>query len=228
MKTKMTAMEIMERLNKAQEAVDKTQELLTKRQNVQLPKLLRKEKQETDGRLKRLIQCDIEHLKEDIENTQYKIEEKKKVLKKWQDKLEAVNAESKKLDEIPQQLKQLQKQIADEIAEWRIYYREQMKKDRKEMKHEDFRKKYSYRETELIYKKDEEIRRQAETEAKYWILDLIARVQKKVGQITKWQLHIDYRALNGWVIGTQGKAKIETIVAGGYNIQCLHTRVLVK
>lgn len=33
---------------------------------------------------------------------------------------------------------------------------------------------------------------------------------------------------NGSVIGDQDKTNVETIYAGGYNIQCLHYRVLVK
>lgn len=59
---------------------------------------------------------------------------------------------------------------------------------------------------------------------------LIARVKEIVGQITDAKrLFIGSNAeINGIIIGIKGKAKVETISAGGYNIQCFHYRVLVK
>lgn len=63
------------------------------------------------------------------------------------------------------------------------------------------------------------------------ILDLIKRVTKVTGTITDASaLRIGEQngELNGLVIGEEGKAFVETIGAGGYNIQRFHYRVLVK
>lgn len=63
--------------------------------------------------------------------------------------------------------------------------------------------------------------------AKYF--DLCNRISDVVGEITDIQnLRIASNGnLDGVVTGTKGKAKVETIGAGGYNIQCFHYRVLV-
>lgn len=58
---------------------------------------------------------------------------------------------------------------------------------------------------------------------------LIARVNKEVGSIVKaLSLNVGVNGeLNGTIKGENGTCKIKTIYAGGYNIQCLHYRVLV-
>lgn len=67
---------------------------------------------------------------------------------------------------------------------------------------------------------------EAEKQAK--MLDLIDRINKVVGTITDaTTLRIKAGNLNGIIVGEKGKAKVETIGAGGYNIQCFHYRTLV-
>lgn len=68
----------------------------------------------------------------------------------------------------------------------------------------------------------------AEVEAKY--KDFIKRISEKAGDIIDASgLHIGYNGIiNGIVVGSNARVKVETIMAGGYNIQCLHYRVLVN
>ena len=58
---------------------------------------------------------------------------------------------------------------------------------------------------------------------------IIERTNRIVGQITDASyLSISEKGdLNGIIYGTKGKAFVETIGAGGYNIQCFHFRTLI-
>lgn len=66
-----------------------------------------------------------------------------------------------------------------------------------------------------------------EANAKYDLI--IERTNAIVGTITDASnLTIGAKGeLNGYIVGERGKAKIETIGAGGYNIQCYHFRTLI-
>lgn len=66
-----------------------------------------------------------------------------------------------------------------------------------------------------------------DAEAKYD--DIIERANFIVGKITDASgLSVGAKGeLNGVVIGERGRARIETIGAGGYNIQCFHFRTLI-
>lgn len=61
------------------------------------------------------------------------------------------------------------------------------------------------------------------------ILDLIERITHVTGTITDATgLRISPQGnLNGIIVGEKSNAKVETIGAGGYNIQCFHYRTLV-
>jgi hypothetical protein len=58
---------------------------------------------------------------------------------------------------------------------------------------------------------------------------IIERTNAIVGQITDASdLKIGAKHdLNGYILGTRGRAKVQTIDAGGYNIQCYHFRTLI-
>ncbi len=59
---------------------------------------------------------------------------------------------------------------------------------------------------------------------------LISKIKAKAGEIVDAdKLYIGSDGnINGYVTGTIKQVRIETILAGGYNVQCLHYRVLVK
>jgi hypothetical protein len=59
---------------------------------------------------------------------------------------------------------------------------------------------------------------------------LVARISQKAGEVVDASgLRIATNGeINGTVVGTAGTVSVETVAAGGYNIQCLHYRILVK
>ena len=59
---------------------------------------------------------------------------------------------------------------------------------------------------------------------------IIERTNEIVGTITDASnLKVGMKGdLNGYIIGTKGTAKVQTIGAGGYNIQCFHFRTLIN
>lgn len=86
----------------------------------------------------------------------------------------------------------------------------------------------------LMERSDRAIEEENTKAVKSLIVDFINRVKEKVGTISSMfglrvsQNNQGYAIINGYVEGTEGKCRVESILAGGYNIQRLHVRVLVK
>jgi hypothetical protein len=82
-----------------------------------------------------------------------------------------------------------------------------------------------YNEVERLAWLEKELEREKQVK----LLDLVQRINAVVGTITDASyLSISPKGnLDGFVTGENGRAKIETIGAGGYNIQCYHFRTLV-
>ena len=80
------------------------------------------------------------------------------------------------------------------------------------------------------YRTLEEIKKYVEQHISDMGVQISYRVNAKCGKIIDASdLYISINGqLNGKIVGEKGTAKVETITAGGYNIQVLHYRVLVK
>lgn len=172
------------------------------------------------------------------------LEEAKGTLIKYQNQLEVEIQKENSLNELPELFQNLQKMLINSWDEFDKSRRDKMKKEYEELskleyperkeKHRFLDKLYGYNWEDKAYETDESIHDKNVNSAKDIILDLIDRVSSKTGKITSYENlnlasnNAGFLVLNGYVIGEKGTAKVESIMAGGYNIQRLHIRVLVK
>ena len=180
------------------------------------------------------LMCDIEYLYQDISRGKREISETEKTIAKYEQQLTGELEQEAVLRKIPEQLKQMRDELVSKWDEYDLKRKERYWKDRREMEWREFCKKYKYADTRLADLSDEQIHKNNIRDAEYLIIDLVRRVQAITGEITSWadiraeQGAQGFTVLNGYVVGKEGRAEIESILAGGYNIQRLHIRVLVK
>lgn len=233
----MTSIEIQERLTKAQEKVEKCKATI-ERHKAQAEKKLQKITAKgisTDPRDNRdnnedfWLCCEYKGKLEDIEGAKDKLADAEQIVKNWQDKLDRqIKLELTLANEVPEAFKQARAELVEEWVAGDIRSREVMFQKKKELSYEQFRKLYRYTEEESLKHTDEEFRQIEEREADMWLINLYNRVKEITGEVTDCSyLYWGGKCLDGYVVGKAGKAKVETIGAGGYNIQRYHLRVLV-
>ena len=219
-----------ERISKKQNTIEKKARLILKKENM-LQKL-------TDEDEIRWMSWDIKHLHEDIERLTKEVEENEKKLEQYKSELTDVTARENDKDEIiealPETLKRMQAELVDE---WDSYDKKRKAKLcdlYRELGYREFYKKYSHSDREFSLKSEKEIHKDNMRDAEALIINLVYRVRAITGEITDWSgikatlgTH-GFTVLNGIVEGKQGRANVESILAGGYNIQRLHVRVLVR
>lgn len=183
--------------------------------------------------------CEYDDKISDMEGAKKKLAEAEKVRDNWQAKLDRqLELESKIQNEIPEVFKQVKNDLVNEWVLYDIAEREKMKDLKAQYREKytnwrefntNWRKLYTYTREDSLNKTDEEFRKIAEKDAEAWLLDLYNRVFAITGKITDCSgVTWGGKCLDGIVIGENGTAVVNTIEAGGYNIQRLHLRTLVK
>ena len=166
-------------------------------------------------------------------------------LDKYQKQLAIEEAKNATLNELPESIKTFKSELIerwDRYDEWKKNaIREQLKSEPDYFDREAYKEwrrnmidRWGRNYRDAAYISSEDIHKSNVKDAENLILNLINRVTERVGQITDTQyLRLDrdnagYSIINGRIIGTKGTVRIESIGAGGYNIQRYHIRVLVK
>ena len=170
-------------------------------------------------------------LQEDIVRLGKEIAEAKKTLDEYNNQLAgAIERESILISEIPEVLKSMQDQLVEEWDAWDMRRKTNLQAKYQELGWKKFFEAgFSRADYEFKDISKEQIHNNNVEYAKDAIIDLYNRVKAITGKVTDWgNIHCGGKALNGWVAGENGKAKVETIGAGGYNIQKYHLRVLVN
>lgn len=175
-----------------------------------------------------------------IKEKQKEIEQLNETLNKYQTQLETELAKEASIENLPQLFKDFMDRTVERWDIWDIQklnniksiYRDNTKpyNERRQILEEYYGRGWY----DFMYNTEKSIHEQNVKDAKNIVLDLINRVSLYTGEITDYDyLRLDvnnqgYCIINGIVIGKKGKAKVESIEAGGWNIQRWHIRVLVK
>lgn len=233
----MTSIELKDRLEKAQATVEKRKATI-ERHKAQAEKKLSQitskgistdPMENRDNNEDYWLCCEYKYKLEDIKGATEKLADAEQVVRNWQDKLDRqVALEITLAKEVPEAFKQARAELVEQWVASDIKAREIMLSKKKELSYKEFRELYRYTAEEDLSHTDAEFRKIEEQEADMWLINLYNRVKEITGEVTDCSsLYWGGKCLDGFVIGKSGKARVETIGAGGYNIQRYHLRVLV-
>ena len=218
------------KIGKKQRTILKKQVLITKKQHLLDTKFLAN----SDSPEVRTLKWDIEHYTDDISRLEREIAVTTLTLDNYRKQLTGLMERvSVLIKDMPDVLRKLQEELVMRWDKWYMERRDKIIADYRELDYKEFSRKYTHADVVFKSKTDEQIHDDNVQAAENLIIDLIYRVRKITGEITDWS-NIratagtgGFTVLNGTVIGKEGIACVESITAGGYNIQRLHIRVLV-
>ena len=237
----MTTLQIKERLKKAEErkskklgTIDKKKKLIEKKTaavhkaGYQLTEEDHRRAYEHDSELGWTM-SQIEYLQEDIERITKEIPEIDALIEKYKNMLAEGIRQDDLFESFPEIFKILEKELTERWFNYDMERKKFLKEELSNLTYREFIKRYKYSGYDLaVYKTEKQLREENEKHAHLFLLDLYNRVNAITGEVTDYtNVYLNGPALNGIITGKAGKAKIETIIAGGYNIQREHYRVLV-
>lgn len=243
----MKSQELRERLEKAEATVEKRKLTIERHKKAAEKKLqqikakgwepdraLYQNKRDNESWEAYWAVCEYEQKLEDIKGATDKLAEAEEIAANWRAKLEKqVELEEKIAHEMPEIFRQLRDELAKSWTEYDMerksrWLEVRAKYQAGKLSREEYRKMYKYSQEMELSKTEEEFYKSNLKEVELFIVDLYNRVKAITGEVTDWaNIHYGGKALNGFVTGENGTAKVESILAGGYNIQRLHVRVLV-
>lgn len=174
--------------------------------------------------------CEYSNKLDDIKRATYKLEEKQQILQNWKNRLEAAEQKEQKfMKEVPECMKIMMEQLIIRWDENDLERKAFLKSKCDELGWDAFIKQYSYAAYKFFrYETEEAIHKANVRSAESYVMDLYSRINVITGKVTEWDhIYCNGVALNGYVKGDLGAVNVETILAGGYNIQRLHCRTLV-
>lgn len=228
----MTSQQIRERITKAEEKITKKQGTITKKQALIAKKQAQAEK-ETDEREKWSLEYDIKYLTQDIARLEKEIPEIRKTIEKYEKQLAGeIERESILTREMPEVFTGLKNHLVEVWDEYDKKRKAYLKQRYDELGYKEFYQHHNGADYTLIHTSDADIHKTNVKSAENIIVDLFNRVKEITGEVTEWNVHVtagnqNLAVLEGIVQGKEGKARVETVEAGGWNIQRLHIRTLV-
>lgn len=234
----MTTQQITERIQKANEKIEKKQGTIAKKQALIAKKQSAIEVMKGSDRYTEdniyWTECDIKYLAQDIARLEKEIPEIRKTVEKYEKQLAGeIEKEALLTKTMPEEFRTLKNTLVERWDAFDLERKEFFRKKSNEMEYRDFIRQYKYSAYQLAWHTStEEIHKQNEKDAEHFIIDLYNRVKDITGEVTNWEgirltMGNNFPVLEGMVQGKEGKARVETILAGGYNIQRLHIRTLV-
>jgi chromosome segregation ATPase len=181
-----------------------------------------------------LDQWDARRAKEDIDRLAKEIVQLEEKIENAKGRLAKAEAKNGVLTEMPEAMKQLRDFLINYWDETDNMRFAKLNEKYNKLGYTEFVKKFNYSAYEFVmYETPETIHKANVREADNMIFNTIERVGEITGKITDCKDLMSApdnngcMILNGLIRGEKGTAVLNSIYAGGYNIQRLHIRVLV-